>query len=347
MKRSRFLKTTTAGALAIGLNPLNTFGFKDYKGLKEAVIGHGAYQYKIDLNWGALDPNFYPVNDCHEMVQDKKGRLYLLTNNTKNNVIIYDPSGKFLGSWGHEYPGAHGLSIHDENGTEFLYIADNNRHEVIKTTLTGRVVQVFPFPAESEKYTDPNTYIPTETCVGPNGDVYVADGYGSQYILHYNAKGELLHVFGGKGHSDTQFNNAHGICLDPRDTTPCLLITERSGNALKRFSLEGDYMSTIELPGAFICRPVIDENEVYLATIWSGDGGANTGFVSILNQDNKMVSAPGGIPPVYNKDGSLQKMRQSIKVFKHPHDVCVDQDKNLYIAQWNAGKTYPIKLLRI
>jgi hypothetical protein len=252
-----------------------------------------------------------------------------------------------VNSWGNEYPGAHGLSIHDENGTEYLYISDNNRHEVIKTTLDGRVVQVFPFPIESEKYQDPSQYIPTETCVAPNGDVYVTDGYGAQYILHYNSKGTLLNVFGGKGTQKHQFLNAHGICIDQRSGTPSLLITERQGNELKRFDLNGNYMSSTHLPGAYICRPVIHEKEVYLATIWSGNGGENSGFISILDHNNKLVSAPGGITPVYNKAGELQKMRQGLKVFKHPHDVCIDKDHNIYVTQWNAGKTYPIKLIRI
>ena len=33
---------------------------------------------------------------------------------------------------GHEYPGAHGLTLFDENGTEVLFICDNNLHKVLK-----------------------------------------------------------------------------------------------------------------------------------------------------------------------------------------------------------------------
>jgi len=39
------------------------------------------------------------------MVEDAKGRLFLLTNETKNNVLIYDKSGKLLDAWGTTYPG--------------------------------------------------------------------------------------------------------------------------------------------------------------------------------------------------------------------------------------------------
>ncbi len=80
----------------------------------------------------------YPVKDCHEMVQDSKGRIILLTNEAKNNVIIYDKKGKLIDTWGNEYPGAHGLTLFNENGEEVLFICDNNRHQVIKTTLMGK-----------------------------------------------------------------------------------------------------------------------------------------------------------------------------------------------------------------
>ena len=98
----------------------------------EIIFGHNNKRYKLDTNWGKLDFSRYPVKDCHEMVQDSKGRIILLTNETQNNVIIYDKKGKLLTTWGKEYPGAHGLTLFNENGTEVLFICDNNRHQAIK-----------------------------------------------------------------------------------------------------------------------------------------------------------------------------------------------------------------------
>jgi peptidylamidoglycolate lyase len=340
MNRRTFLKTQSAFSIGI---PLLQMSFNN----KDLIIGHNSHQYKVDLNWGALNATFYPVKDCHEMVQDSKGRILLLTNHIKNNIIIYSKSGQLIDTWGTEYPGAHGLSLHVENEADFLYITDYERHEVIKTTIDGKVVMTLSYPKESGKYEKPEQYLPTETAIADNGDIYVADGYGEQYILHYNAKGELLNVFGGKGSGAEHFQNAHGICIDQRDPgNPCLLITERQQNKLKRFTLEGKYLSSIDLPGAFICRPVIKGKEVYLATIWSGDGSEGTGFVSILDEQNRLVSAPGACTPRY-VNGQLQAMYKAVNVFHHPHDVCVDEEGNIYVAQWNAGNTYPIKLIRV
>lgn len=344
MNRRRFIENTSLAAASIYTTGLlsNTLSPK-----KDAIIGHGNFRYRVDLNWGALNSSFHPVKDCHEMVIDTKGRIYLLTNHTKNNVLVYNKDGKLLDYWGTEYPGAHGLTIHDENGEEFLYISDNNRHEVIKTTLDGKVLMVLKCPLDSGKYKSAEKYIPTETVIAPNGDIYVADGYGEQYILHYNAKGELIHVFGGKGSENHHFDNAHGICVDLRTKDePTLLITARQQNKLKRFSMQGKYLEEINLPGAYICRPVINRDNVYLATIWSGDGSPGTGFISILNNENQLVSAPGGSSPEYVK-GQLNPLYQTLQVFHHPHDVCIDDDENLYVPQWNSFGTYPIKMIRV
>lgn len=338
MDRRHFLKNSLWAAAGMGLVSWTSRG--------ELILGHGDFRYKVDLNWGALNAQFYPVKDCHELVQDKQGRIILLTNHTRNNVLIYDRDGQLLDAWGTEYPGAHGLTLKDEGGEEFLYITDTERHEVIKTTLNGRVVWTWAYPEGSGLYDVPAQYLPTETAIADNGDVYVADGYGQQYIWHYNQKGELLNVFGGKGEGEEQFLNAHGICIDSRGAAPELLITARQQNQLKRFGMDGTLKGIIDLPGAYICRPVVHGANVYLATIWSGDGSSGTGFVSILDKQNRLVSAPGGVAPVY-EGGQLRPMYQVLRVFTHPHDVCVDEDENLYVAQWNAGFTYPIKLTRV
>ncbi|MEM6318701.1 MAG: 6-bladed beta-propeller [Bacteroidota bacterium] len=348
MNRRHFVKNTLSATLAMGFLPnLGRAARQELAIFKDVVLGHGTHQYKVDLNWGALNSNYYPVKDCHEMVQDSKGRIILLTNETKNNVIVYDKSGELLEVWGTEYPGAHGLTLNVENGEDFLYIADNNRHEIIKTTIDGKEVMTIPFPKMAGKYDKAEQYVPTETAIAPNGDIYVSDGYGSQYVIHYNAKGELQNIFGGKGEGGEFFDNAHGICIDQRDSNnPTLLITERERNQLKRFTLDGKLVEIFDLPGAYICRPVMDDENVYLATIWSGDKSPNSGFISILDKDNRLISAPAGSEPIY-QNGQLQPMHQALKVFHHPHDVCVDEDKNLYVAQWNSGKTYPIKLNRV
>ena len=312
------------------------------------VFGHNGMRYTLDTKWGQLDSSKYPVKDCHEMVQDQKGRIILLTNETKNNILIYNKSGKLLESWGNEFPGGHGLTLADENGTQFLYITDTEKHQVYKTTMSGKILMTIDVPMEAGIYRSAKEFVPTEVAVDTNGDFFVADGYGAQYILHYDAAGKLKGYFGGKGTGDEHLDNAHGIVIDRRYDQPGLLVTDRTRNCFKRFTMDGKLQEIIKLPGACVCRPVIKNDHLYAAVLRSPSlANAGSGFVTILNKENKVVSNIGGTEPIYNKDGQLQTMTQAEKIFVHPHDVCVDDDENIYVAQWASGKVYPYKFKRV
>jgi peptidylamidoglycolate lyase len=102
LNRRTFIKNTSLAAGAV-YAPAMLHGLSS----DEIILGHNNKQYKIDTQWSKINAAQYPVKDCHEMVQDKLGRIILLTNETKNNVIIYDKSGKLINTWGTEYPGAH------------------------------------------------------------------------------------------------------------------------------------------------------------------------------------------------------------------------------------------------
>nr|WKN39449.1 twin-arginine translocation signal domain-containing protein [Tunicatimonas sp. TK19036] len=350
--RRDFLKGGAALAGGALLRPdLHFYIQKSKSKLGAEMLGHNGYRYRVHQEWGNLDPSQTPVKNCHEMVMDSQGRLIMVTDETKNNIIVYDKSGKLLETWGHDYPGGHGLTLHDEGGEDMLYICDPNEGRVDKATVDGKVLMTLKTPHELGIYKEEDPYKPTETTIGPNGDIYVADGYGHQYVIQYDSKGKYIRHFGGAGDNDDQFSTVHGVTIDDRDSAnPTLLCTSRVHNAFKRFSLDGKYLETIFLPGAFVCRPVIDGENLYAGVCWSRlkylNQTPNSGFVTILDKNNKVISNPGGTEPEY-RNGELQLMVQSEPLFKHCHDVCIDEDKNIYVCQWNANQTYPIKLERV
>jgi hypothetical protein len=349
--RRKFLQSSSVFA-ASTIIPSNIFQKRISKS-EDIILGHNNFRYKVVPNWGLLDAGKNPVNDCHEMVEDAKGRLFLLTNETKNNVLIYDKSGKLLDSWGHSYPGAHGLTLVNEGAEQFLLICDNNRHQVIKTDLKGNEIFKIDYPKETGVYDHPHQFVPTETAVNPkNGDIYVADGYGANYIIQYDAKGKYIRHFGGKidGYADDKFNCCHGVLVDTRDAKNwTLLITDRVNNSLKRFTLDGKFITRYHYPGSFICRPVLHGDYILAACFRSTDQSkVGSGYIQIIDKNMQVVSTPGGSMPIY-QNGVLQAQQKEDehKVFIHPHDVYADSDENIYVPQWASNKTYPIKLERI
>jgi hypothetical protein len=109
-KRRNFIKASLLTATGIAASP--SFGFSILKSKPrgdDALIGHGLFRYRAHPEWGTLDSAKTPVKNCHEMVMDSKGRLIMITDETKNNIIVYDKSGKLLKTWGTGFPGGHGL----------------------------------------------------------------------------------------------------------------------------------------------------------------------------------------------------------------------------------------------
>ena len=124
------------------------------------------------------------------------------------------------------------------------------------------------------------------------------------------------------------------------------MITSRTANCFKRFTLDGKYIETINLPSCFICRPVLKNGDLYFAVIVTRDWGTYDGMLAILDKNNTVVSMPGGNKPTYDGSSLIPPIYDQ-KTFLNPHDVCVDNDENIYVPQWNSGKTYPLKLTRV
>ncbi len=348
--RRRFLAATLAAAAAPHVRAQSKTDPLD-----GIVIGHGEFRYRVQKRWCQADPASHPVRDCHEMVQTADGRLFLLTNHKQNNVLVFDTAGRLLEAWTLGFSGAHGLSLAKSAAdVEHLLITDAGAGRVVKTTLAGEVLLELPHPAKVGAYTEREDYRPTETAQGLNGDIYVADGYGSQWILQFDAEGKFIRKFGGKSSQPAnpgKFLQAHGVALDARGPEPLVLCTARIRNEFHWFTLAGEFVRTVYLPGAYISRPVIAGRHLYSGVCFGTFQNdfrmwQNRGFVTILDDEGRNVSNPGGSTPEY-REGKLTQLLQAEPVFKNCHDVCVDTDGDLYVCQWNSGQVYPYKLERL
>ena len=137
--RRSFLKKSTLAGLSVGLSK-SVFAIKKNLKMDNLVVGHGNFKYIIDKKWGIQNFKKFPIDHCHEMVIDKKNRILMTTTHPKNNILIFDRSGKIEDAWSINYNGAHGLSILDEGDDEFLFITDPENHKVCKTTINGKKI---------------------------------------------------------------------------------------------------------------------------------------------------------------------------------------------------------------
>jgi len=316
------------------------------------ILGQGDFRYRPIVDWGKTEGR--TVNDCHAMVQDKKGRIFLFNTDTSNSMMIYDRSGKLLTTWEKKFPGAHGMTLANENGTEFLFLTDTNSRKIFKCTLDGKVLLELGRP-KGGRYVDPKVgYCPTDVAVAPNGEFYVMDGYGSSQVTRYSAKGEEISVFGGNhlpGSDLAHLATCHGGSVDSRSGKSYFNIASRQESSIKRFDLNGKALAKFTFANCFPCFVTQHGKHSFIPQISLNANCAippgTAGLISVVDADFKVVSNVGGDAPVY-KDGVLQKVTTSANnPFHFPHGVAIDDEESIYVAQWNSGRTFPIKLVRV
>ena len=316
------------------------------------ILGQGIFRYRAHRLWGRLDHLRYPVKDCHGISGDRNDRIVLMTNDTHNNLIAYTPSGGLVRAWEHRFPGAHGFDIVDTRGEDRYWITDHTRRLVSVCTPEGEELLHVGPDAVKSKYSDLSNYRPTNTATMPDGDFFVSDGYGSSFVHHFDPEGRYISSFGGKGKEPQNLDIPHAVWIDRRSGKPLLLICDRGHNALKWFSLSGEFLRSIDLGAAQIDDEPVGAFPCNVAQFHGYRGGQFDnhlaiaclyGMVLILDGSDRVVSVVGGMPPVY-VGGKLQQLENYNYTFNHPHDLYVDSSGAIYVAQWGSNRTYPIKL---
>ncbi|MCA9018372.1 MAG: peptidase, partial [Planctomycetaceae bacterium] len=187
--RRHFLKTAGSAVVGSFFAPA-ILGAEDKAGVKNPVLGEGAFQYEAIHGWGEV-PKHIQWGETHGVCVDAAGLIYIKhrshSKEPMDAIVVFDPDGKFVRSFGKEYHGGgHGIDVRKEGSEEFLYLSDTKHGIVAKTNLKGDVVWTIGRPATPEHYKDPkNRYSPTNIAFAPDGGFYVGDGYGSHFIHKY------------------------------------------------------------------------------------------------------------------------------------------------------------------
>lgn len=309
------------GAAASAAGPLLLLGSK------APVLGGGSHTYEFSGDW-AKTPATVRFGYTHGVAIDRHHRV-IIHNRSKDAVAFFDHKGRFVKSWGPEFAqGAHGMLLSSEGGQEFLYLADPERHLVAKTTIDGEYVWTLHMPKESGVYANEAQYKPTNVALGPNGDVYIADGYGLSYIHQYNAKAEYIRTWGGKGSEPGKLDCPHGIWLDTRGEAPVIVVADRTNARLQYFSLDGKHISFVTNDLRRPCHFDQRNGELLVPDLY--------GEVTIFDRDNKLITHLGDNPDVWKTKGwpNIPHEQRPAGKFVSPHAACWDHDGNIYVVEW-------------
>src|SRR6266516_721627 len=282
-------------------------------------------KYSITPDFFEQNPGGKPLGPCHGgAVIDKAGNIYVTTD-TDRGTVNFSPAGRILRAVGPTR--IHGLEVREENGVECIYGARPADHEVVKLRLNGELVWKIQCPQEAGIYKDEKGFNPCAVTVAPDGSLFVADGYGSNYVLKFDKDRKFVKAFGGPGEAEGKFKTCHGIGLDTRPGKPLLLVCNRNNNRVEYWDLDGNFVKVIQkdlrMPAAVHIRgdyAVFPELQ---------------GRVTVLDKEGKIVAQIGdnpnekqranfGLPPDQWKEG----------ICNSPHGAAIDKDGNLIVPEW-------------
>jgi DNA-binding beta-propeller fold protein YncE len=299
-------------------------------GLVALVSNHALaaeLKFTVAPNFFEANPGGQALGPCHGgAVIDKAGNVYVTTD-TPRGVLVFSPEGKFIRSFGP--PKIHGLEIREENGTEVIYGARPSAHEVIKLKLDGTQEWAIKYPEESGVCKDANGFSPCAVTVGPDGAIYVADGYGSNHIFKFDAERKFLKAFGAPGPAAGFFKTCHGIALDTRGEKPLLFVCNRNNNRVEYWDLDGNFVKVIQdglrMPAAVHIRgdyAVIPELQ---------------GRVTVLDKTGAIVAQVGDNPEASQRANyGLKEDQWKEGITNSPHGGSIDKDGNLIVSEWSA-----------
>ena len=283
-------------------------------------------KYSVAPGFFEQNPGNKPLGPCHGgAVIDKAGNIYVTTD-TDRGIVVFSPSGKFLRAAGPTR--IHGLEVREESGTEYLYCARPADHEVVKLKLDGAQVWAIHFPQEAGIFKDENGFKPCAVTVAPDGSIFVADGYGSNYVLKFDKDRKFVKAFGGPGEEEGKFKTCHGIGLDTRQGKPLLLVCNRNNNRVEHWDLDGNFVKVIQkdlrMPAAVHIRgdyAVFPELQ---------------GRVTVLDKAGNIVAQVGDNPVAEQRANfGLAQDKWKDGICNSPHGASIDKDGALIVSEWS------------
>ncbi|MDP6606532.1 MAG: peptidyl-alpha-hydroxyglycine alpha-amidating lyase family protein [Dehalococcoidia bacterium] len=272
--------------------------------------------------WEQL-PDGMTLHETPGAAVDAEDRVYLLTRNTDNPVIVLDADGSFVRTFGAGTFSArtHAITVGWDG---LVYCTDDGHHTITKWTPEGDLLLTIGTPGESSpRFSGEPFNRPTDVAVAADGSLFISDGYGNARVHHYSPAGERLHSWGEPGIDPGQFMVPHNIAIDAEQR---LYVADREAHRVQVFDIEGtliDIWNNIHRPCGLSVGP---DGLVYIGEL-NGvalmQGAAGIGHrVGVYDRSGELL-ARFGDPEEGDATGQ----------FIAPHGLAVDSHGDVYVGE--------------
>ncbi|MEQ1854188.1 MAG: hypothetical protein ABMA01_21665 [Chthoniobacteraceae bacterium] len=292
-----------------------------------------AAEYKAVPNWYKLEPGRPQMGNMHgDVAVASNGEVYVSVMDPKAALQVYAPDGKWLRNVPDAPPDFHGFVIHKDADGEFIYGPRLGAGNILKLTLDGKEVLNIPpsaIPDEFKKAGKDGKLGVRLTAmdVAPNGDLFVTDGYSSDYVHRFDKTGKYIKSFGGKK-EPYSFNTLHKIAIDTRFSPPRVIGCDRANGRVVHMSLDGEFLGVIAKDLVLPAAVVIHGD---LAVV-----GEIKGRITLLDKAGKVAAQLGAndhADEIGTNRTEPDKWRPGIVTA--PHGVACNERGDIFVAEYN------------
>ena len=307
-----------------------------------AVAGAG---YSAVGDWLKLPAGRPQLGNMHgDIAVSSKGEVFVSVQDPAAGVQVYAPDGTFLRNVTGAPSDFHGFVIRTQPEGEFLYGATLRGQTIVKMKLDGTIVMTIGSSAVPDEFKVRNArsnelqLLLTGLDVAPNGDIYVADGYASDYIHRFDKTGKYLASFGGKK-APYSFNTLHKLAIDTRFQPARLIATDRANNRVVHLSLTGEFLGVVATDLLLPAAITLNGDNVVV--------GELTGRVTVLDKAGTVVERIGVNTEQGVGSNQLKPEQWRTGFVLAPHGVAVNAQGDVFVSEFNLyGRVHRFDAVR-
>ena len=274
------------------------------------TYGSGSHTYEVQEDWWQL-PEGWNFGWIPAVAVDSQDRVYVYSR-SEHPMVVFDREGNFLTSWGDDIlVDAHGIFI---DAKDNIYCVERDAHIMHKFTSDGELLMSVGTPGQPGAEGEPFN-LPTDLALGPDGEMFISDGYGNARVHKYSPDGELIMSWGTPGTGPGEFDLPHCVRVDSRNR---VMVADRSNNRIQFFTLDGEYIQEwggLRHPDTIY---IDEEDIVYIVEMDQ--------HLTIMTLDGDVITQWGSEPG--NEVPGL--------FFACPHGVWLDSHGDMYVSEVQA-----------
>ena len=285
--------------------------------------------------WPTLPPGRDKIGNMHgDVAVSSAGEIYVSVQDPDAGLQVFGADGRFLRNVPNAPSDFHGFVINRDRDGEFLYGVRLREQSVVKMALDGTVALTIPSSAFPEALKVRNArsgqlaLALTDVIVGPNGDLYVSDGYASDVIHRFDRAGKYLTSFGGKK-EPYGFSTLHKLAVDTRFAPARLIACDRANNRLVHLSLDGEFLGVVAKDLLLPAAIVIYRDYAIV--------GELRGRVTVLDKSGTAVERLGMNTDAGVGGNQIPPELWRLGIFGAPHGVAVNDHGDLFVSEFNAS----------